>query len=67
MTLSVLRGRLLVQLGRLDERWHWFYQGALCFLNEDPAVADAMYQDDPDRHLATCRTAASPRTPLGIR
>ncbi|MFJ6748258.1 hypothetical protein ACIQNI_08715 [Streptomyces sp. NPDC091266] len=66
-TLIVLRGRLLYRLGRLDEHWYWFYQSALCWLDADPAAADAMYRDDTDRHLATCRTAASPRAPRGTK
>ncbi|WP_326599795.1 hypothetical protein [Streptomyces sp. NBC_01803] len=30
-------------LGRVDERWYWLYQGALCRLGEDPDQADRMY------------------------
>ncbi|MFI2260610.1 hypothetical protein [Streptomyces tubercidicus] len=62
-TLNQLRGRLLDTLGRADERWHWLYQGALCFLDQDPADADTMYQRDNDSHPATCGGAARPRAP----
>ncbi|MFG3118714.1 hypothetical protein ACGF4C_30625 [Streptomyces sp. NPDC048197] len=66
-TLNQLRGRLLDALGRADERWYWFYQGALCFLDRDPAIADAMYERAAARHLATCGAAARPRAPRPSR
>ncbi|MFE6742362.1 hypothetical protein [Streptomyces tubercidicus] len=66
-TLNQLRGRLLDTLGRADERWYWFYQGALCFFEQDPAVADAMYERSVDSHPATCGGAARPRVPRYTR
>jgi len=66
-TVNQLRRRLLDALGRADERWYWFYQGALCFLDQNPAIANAMYERGADRHLATCGAAARPRAPRRSR
>ncbi|GEB54381.1 hypothetical protein [Streptomyces cacaoi] len=65
--MSFLRAKSMARdlLGRLDERWYWTYQWALCALDADPRLADAMYERSARRHLATCGRAANPRDPRG--